>query len=114
MAAADLVICHGGHGTVARALDAGVPVLVSPAIGDMAENGARVAWSGTGLMVPHRLLSPRSIRTATRRLLGDDAYSGRAAEIAAWSREHDGATRAASLVEEAARNETSRLAPTRP
>ena len=56
MAAADLVICHGGHGTVARALAAGVPVLCCPAVGDMAENGARVAWSGAGLMLPWRLL----------------------------------------------------------
>ena len=56
MAAADLVICHGGHGTVARALGAGVPVLCCPAVGDMAENGARVAWSGAGLMLPWRLV----------------------------------------------------------
>ncbi len=30
MAAADLVICHGGHGTVARALGAGVPLVCVP------------------------------------------------------------------------------------
>ncbi len=114
MAVADLAICHGGHGTVARALDAGVPLLVSPAVGDMAENGARVAWSGSGLMVPHRLLSPRSIRTATRRLLSDIAYRERAAELAQWSAQHDGAAAAADLVEQMARSETSRLAPTRP
>ena len=54
MAAADLVICHGGHGTVARALGAGAPVLCCPAVGDMAENGARVAWAGAGLMLPWR------------------------------------------------------------
>ena len=34
--AADLVVCHGGHGTVCRALAAGTPLLVSPAVGDMA------------------------------------------------------------------------------
>ena len=62
MAAADLVICHGGHGTVARALGAGVPVLCCPAVGDMAENGARVAWSGAGLMLPWRLLGAASLR----------------------------------------------------
>ena len=64
MAVADLVVCHGGHGTVARALGAGVPVLCCPAVGDMAENGARVAWSGAGLMLPWRLTSPR--RAAAR------------------------------------------------
>ena len=57
MPAADVVICHGGHGTVARALAAGRPLLVCPSVGDMAENAARVAWSATGLSVPRRLLS---------------------------------------------------------
>ena len=56
MPLADLVVCHGGHGTVARALGAGVPVLCCPAVGDMAENGARVAWAGAGLMLPWRLM----------------------------------------------------------
>jgi UDP:flavonoid glycosyltransferase YjiC (YdhE family) len=103
MAAADLVICHGGHGTVARALGAGAPVLCCPAVGDMTENGARVAWSGAGLMLPWRLLGRRSLRAAVRRLLGQGAFGDRASEIAAWGREHDGAQRGAELVEELGR-----------
>src|SRR5262249_44781235 len=71
MPAADVVVCHGGHGTVARALAAGKPLLVCPSVGDMGENAARVAWSGTGLSVPRRLLSRRAIRLATRRLLAE-------------------------------------------
>ena len=113
MDVADLVICHGGHGTVARSLAAGVPVLVCPSVGDMAENGARVAWSGAGLSLPRRLLSPRGVRLATRRILGDGAYTARAQELAAWSAAHDGAARAADLVEEEARNTTGRLSPAR-
>lgn len=113
MAAADLVICHGGHGTVARSLQMGVPVLVCPAVGDMSENGARVAWSGSGLTLPRRLVSPRAVRLATRRILADRRYRERAEEIASWSRENDGAARAAALVEEAARNKSSRLSPAR-
>jgi MGT family glycosyltransferase len=103
MAAADLVVCHGGHGTVARALGAGVPVLCCPAVGDMAENAARVAWSGAGLMLPWRLMGARALRAAVRRLLGDGSYSERAGEFAAWGRANDGAARGAELVEELAR-----------
>ncbi len=103
MPRADLVICHGGHGTVARALGAGAPVLCCPAVGDMAENGARVAWSGAGLMLPWRLMGARALRSAVRRLLGDDSFKRRAGEIAAWGRRHDGAARGAELVEELAR-----------
>ena len=42
----DLVVTHGGHGTLARALASGCPVVVCPAGGDMAENAARVDWAG--------------------------------------------------------------------
>jgi MGT family glycosyltransferase len=102
MPAADLVISHGGHGTVARALSYGVPVLCCPAVGDMAENGARVSWSGTGLSLPRRLLSPGAVRLAVRRILSDTGYRRRAREVQAWSEAHDGAARAADLVEQAA------------
>lgn len=102
MAAADLVICHGGHGTVARALGAGAPALCCPAVGDMAENGARVAWAGAGQMLPWRLLGARPLRASVRRILGDASFRARAGEIAAWARSSDGAGRAAVLVEELA------------
>ncbi|MGA9370245.1 MAG: nucleotide disphospho-sugar-binding domain-containing protein [Solirubrobacterales bacterium] len=104
MPAADVVICHGGHGTVARALAAGKPLLICPSVGDMGENAARVAWSGTGLSVPRHLLSRRAIRLATRRLLGEPAYQARARDAAAWSAAHDSAGAAADLVETAAYN----------
>jgi UDP:flavonoid glycosyltransferase YjiC (YdhE family) len=111
MPAADVVICHGGHGTVVRALGAGAPLLVCPSVGDMGENAARVAWSGTGLSVPRRLLSRRAIRLATRRLLAEPQFRGRALAVAEWSEAHDGAAAAAERVEEAARNTTGRLSP---
>jgi UDP:flavonoid glycosyltransferase YjiC (YdhE family) len=113
MPSADVVICHGGHGTVARALAAGTPLLVCPSVGDMGENAARVAWSGAGLSVPRRLLSRRAVRLATRRLLGEAQFRERAEEIATWSAEHDGAAVAAELVEQAAKKTTSRLSPAR-
>jgi MGT family glycosyltransferase len=113
MPVADVVICHGGHGTVARSLAAGTPLLVCPAVGDMAENAARVAWSGAGVSLPRRLLSRRGIRAAVRRLAGAERYGARAGEIAAWSEANDGAARAAELVEEAAEKATSRRSPAR-
>ncbi len=108
MPLADLVICHGGHGTVARALAAGVPLLCCPAVGDMSENAARVAWSGTGLMVPWRLTGERSIRLAVRSILGNASFRERASAIAEWAEPHDGAERGAELVEELSRSEDGR------
>jgi UDP:flavonoid glycosyltransferase YjiC (YdhE family) len=112
MPAADVVICHGGHGTVARALAAGAPLLVCPFVGDMAENAARVAWSGAGLSVPRRLLSHRAMRLAVRRLLGEERFRASALEIAAWSDSHNGAAAAAELVEAARGSHTGATAST--
>jgi MGT family glycosyltransferase len=102
MPAASLVVSHGGHGTVARALGAGTPVLVSPITGDMSETAMRLDWSGAGLSLPWRLCRPGPLRWAVRRMLGDPSFAARAGEIAAWGRENDGAVRGAELVEELA------------
>ncbi len=111
MPQADLVISHGGHGTIVRALHSGAPVLCCPAGGDMGENGARVSWSGAGLSLPRRLVSPRGVRLAARRTLGNPAYRERAREIAEWSAANDGAERASRLVEETARTGVPNLQP---
>ncbi len=100
MPAADLVICHGGHGTVCRALGAGTPLLVSPAVGDMAENGARVQWAGAGLMLPSRLRRAAALRWVVRDLLSDPRYAQRAAEIGAGGGPNAGAGAAVAAIEE--------------
>ena len=96
---ASAVVCHGGHGTMARALAAGVPVLACPAAGDMNENGVRLTWSGAGLAIRGSLAGPRAIRLAVAELLGEESFRMRAGEIAAWSREHDGPETGARSIE---------------
>jgi UDP:flavonoid glycosyltransferase YjiC (YdhE family) len=95
----DAVVCHAGHGTVARALSYGVPLVACPAAGDMAENAARVAWAGAGVSLPRRLTTPRGVRLAVRRLLSERSYKERADGIAEWSASHDGAACAADELE---------------
>jgi UDP:flavonoid glycosyltransferase YjiC (YdhE family) len=102
MPAASLVISHGGHGTVTRALAAGTPLLISPFIGDMSETAMRVTWAKAGLSLPWRLCGPSPLRWATRRILGDPSFAARAGELAAWAQQHDGAERGAELVEQLA------------
>src|SRR6185295_7505515 len=99
MPAASLVVSHGGHGTVARALGAGTPVLICPIIGDMSETAMRVSWAGSGLSLPWRLCRPAPLRWSVRRLLEDDSFTVRARELAAWGRQNDGAERGAVLLE---------------
>jgi UDP:flavonoid glycosyltransferase YjiC (YdhE family) len=97
-----LVVCHAGHGTMVRALTYGRPVLAVPHVGDMAENAARVDWAGVGLRLPWRFATPAGVRLAVRRALANRLLTRRARDLAAWAATHDGATRAAELLEELA------------
>lgn len=99
MPQAALIVCHGGHGTVARALAEGVPVLTCPAAGDMNETAARITWAGVGRSVRWSLTGPRSLKWAVAEILGDPLYRKRAQRIAEWHRTHDGPARGAELVE---------------
>ncbi|MCB0861143.1 MAG: glycosyltransferase [Solirubrobacterales bacterium] len=99
MPESSLVICHGGHGTVARALAEGVPVLTCPAAGDMNETAARITWAEVGRSIRWSLTGPRSLRWAVAEILSDPVYRSRAGEVADWQRRHDGPARGAELVE---------------
>jgi UDP:flavonoid glycosyltransferase YjiC (YdhE family) len=98
MPGCDLVIAHGGHGTLMRALACGCPVVLSPAGGDMAENAARVDRAGLGVRLPRRLCTPRGVRWAVRRALQRD-LGPRVRGVADWIAAHDGRERAAAELE---------------
>ena len=97
---ADVVVCHAGHGTLVRALSSGCAVVACPAVGDMNENAARLDWAGAGVRVPRRFATPRVLRLAVERALGDPAIRDRARELAAWARGHDAGAAAARLLED--------------
>jgi MGT family glycosyltransferase len=101
----DAVVCHAGHGTLARALSSGAAVVACPAVGDMNENAARLDWAGAGVRVPRSLIAPRPLRLAVQRALSDPAIRGRARELASWVQANDPADRAATLVERLADDE---------
>jgi UDP:flavonoid glycosyltransferase YjiC (YdhE family) len=99
MPACDVVVCHGGHGTLVRALANGCPVVVCPAAGDMAENASRVDWAGLGVRLPRRWATPRGVRAAVGRALRERRLRERAASVARWVAANDGASRAAAELE---------------
>jgi UDP:flavonoid glycosyltransferase YjiC (YdhE family) len=98
------VVCHAGHGTLARALACGVPVVACPHAGDMAENAARIRWAGVGVSLPRRFQTPRGVRLAVRRLLADAAYAEAAKRLREWNDRNDGAAAAAGALEALARS----------
>ncbi len=93
-----------------RALSTGCAVVACPVAGDMSENAARLDWAGAGVRVPRRFVSPRPLRLAVERALGDPSIRARARELAAWSQAHDPGDTAAALVEGLATRSHSRAA----
>jgi MGT family glycosyltransferase len=76
-----LIITHGGHGTVMKALTAGVPLLVVPLGRDQPDNAARVAHVGAGIRL-RKNASVSALRTATARVIEDPRYHAAARRMA--------------------------------
>jgi UDP:flavonoid glycosyltransferase YjiC (YdhE family) len=72
LSAADLLLCGGGHGTVAKSLLAGVPMVVVPGGGDQWEIANRVVRQGSAQLI--RPLTARALATAAREVLGSPRY----------------------------------------
>lgn len=69
---ADLLICGGGHGTVAKSMLAGVPMVVVPGGGDQWEIANRVVRQGSAQLI--RPLTAQALAAAVREVLGAPSY----------------------------------------
>jgi MGT family glycosyltransferase len=76
------IVTHAGHGTVLKALAAGVPVVALPLGRDQLDNAARVAHHGAGLRLKPTA-TPKAIAKAVRRVLEEPSFSEAAERIAA-------------------------------
>ena len=76
------VLTHGGHGTVIKALAAGVPLVVAPLGRDQPDNAARVVHAGAGLRV-RKSASVGTLREAIGQVVDDHRYRAAAARMAA-------------------------------
>jgi UDP:flavonoid glycosyltransferase YjiC (YdhE family) len=77
---AALVITHGGHGTVMKALAAGVPMVVLPHGRDQADTAARVTARGAGVALA-RTASPGAISRAVQQVLQHHSYRAAARHL---------------------------------
>ncbi|WP_404424207.1 nucleotide disphospho-sugar-binding domain-containing protein [Nibricoccus sp. IMCC34717] len=75
-----LVITHGGHGTLMRALLHGLPMLVIPHGRDQNENAVRVTARGAGLTLSADA-SVENVRKALSDLLASETFAARAQEL---------------------------------
>jgi len=96
---AALLVYHGGIGTLAQTIRAGIPHLVVPSGHDQFDNAWRIEQLGLGLSVPQaRYRSDRAAR-AIRSILADPRMIGESRQYAAKTDSAAAVTRACELVE---------------
>lgn len=93
------LVHHGGIGTTAQALAAGVPQLIRPMAHDQFDNAARVRRLGVGTALAPRRFTPRNVAAALERLLGDPAVARACQAIAPRLRQGDPLARACEAIE---------------
>lgn len=94
-------IHHGGAGTTAAGLRAGVPAVVTPLFADQPFWAERVARLGVGARpIPLRKLAVERLATAIRRATNDQGMRERAAALGHRIRQEEGVGQAVALIEQ--------------
>jgi sterol 3beta-glucosyltransferase len=99
------VIHHGGAGTTAAGLRAGVPTIIVPFFGDQPFWGQRVADLGVGVApIPRKQLTVDRLVAAIDTVTTDRAMRQRAADLGAKIQAEDGVGNVVAIVKQIERN----------
>jgi sterol 3beta-glucosyltransferase len=91
---------HGGMGTTAASLRAGVPPVIVPFMADQPFWGRQIQRLNAGpAPIPHKLLTPRRLAQAITTALEDETMRSRTAELGALIRAEDGVGKAVAVIE---------------
>jgi rhamnosyltransferase subunit B len=96
---AALLVYHGGIGTLAQAVKAGVPQLVVPSAHDQFDNGWRIARLGLGRSLPRTRYRARLASAEMSAILSDRAVARRARDMSGRVRSADALRQACELIE---------------
>lgn len=95
-----MVVHHGGAGTTAESIRAGVPMIVVPHMADQPFWGARAAALGVGPRpIPRNKLSAGKLAAAILQAKSDTSMRNRATELGSRVRGEDGTGKAVELME---------------
>jgi UDP:flavonoid glycosyltransferase YjiC (YdhE family) len=99
----ELVICHGGFGTVLTTLAAGVPLVIIPIAADQPDNARRCADLGVAEVIGADSRRPEAIREAVRTVLGSAQCRQCAQQLREEMRAAPDASKIVGLLEHLAR-----------
>jgi UDP:flavonoid glycosyltransferase YjiC (YdhE family) len=102
----DLVVCHGGNGTIYQALRYGKPVIGIPTVPDQQINMRRVEALGIGKTLKWTDISnnPETLLDLIREILGDASFQGNAEKLRRKIIPCDAARTAADLIKNLQKN----------
>jgi len=94
------VVHHGGLGTSAQALKAGVPQLVMPIAYDQADNAVRMRRHGVASLLYPKRFTGKAVANRLKLLMDDDGIKQAARKVSERFRGMDGTSTACTLLEE--------------
>jgi MGT family glycosyltransferase len=97
---AKLCITHAGLNTTLEALTHGVPLIAIPITNDQPGVAARIAYTGTGEVIPLKKLNSSNLHKVIERVLTQNSYRQAALKMGDQIQQSGGVTRAADIVEE--------------
>jgi zeaxanthin glucosyltransferase len=97
---ATLTITHAGMNTTLESLSNGVPMVAIPIANDQPGVAARIAWTGTGAVVPLKRLNVSKLRSVLKQVLTEDSYKKNALRLQAAIKRAGGVKKAADIVEQ--------------
>jgi rhamnosyltransferase subunit B len=102
-----MLVYHGGVGTLAQTIKAGIPHLVVPNGHDQFDNGFRIERLGLGRSIPQTAYRARTVVRAIRGILDDREIRSRCRDYSARIDSGDALARACGLIESIAGAERS-------
>lgn len=99
---ANLVITHAGLNTTLESLSHGVPMVAIPISLDQPGVAARIAWTGTGKVVPLSRLSVPKLRETITQVLTHESYKTNAVQLQQALHDAGGVSRAVDIIEKVA------------
>lgn len=97
-ALADIVICHGGQGTIQTAISSGTPLVGVAMQQEQFINLSNVALYGAGIRVPFDAWNAKTIRAAVRKIVYDGKFKEAALRLRGRVNAMDGRKRSAEII----------------
>jgi UDP:flavonoid glycosyltransferase YjiC (YdhE family) len=99
MEKSDLVVCHGGNGTIYQAMSKGVPIIGIPTMPDQEFNLDRVEALGIGIHLSELKFKPSHLVEAVEKILSQKSYKENALSYKQILEKYNGPQNGAELIE---------------